>query len=246
MKDKIFGVLQRVGRSFMLPIALLPIAGLLLGIGSSFTNPTTIETYRLSGIIYEGGVLYTILEGIRICAVELEAFIPSTSKRIYEQLGVSDASFENNDFGYVNEYKVTAKPEILFNRIDEKELAKKIEEENREPEPVVEKTPEITIDDFAKIELKVGEVIECHKHPKADKLLVEKVDLGSGDIRQIVSGIAAYYKPEEMIGKKVVVVSNLKEANLRGEKSQGMLLCAEKGDKVELITSTLEKGSKVR
>ncbi len=191
-------------------------------------------------------VLYTILEGIRICAVELEAFIPSTSKRIYEQLGVCDASFENNDFGYVNEYKVTAKPEILFNRIDEKELAKKIEEENREPEPVVEKTPEITIDDFAKIELKVGEVIECHKHPKADKLLVEKVDLGSGDIRQIVSGIAAYYKPEEMIGKKVVVVSNLKEANLRGEKSQGMLLCAEKGDKVELITSTLEKGSKVR
>ena len=191
-------------------------------------------------------VLYTILEGIRICAVELEAFIPSTSKRIYEQLGVSDASFENNDFGYVNEYKVTAKPEILFNRIDEKELAKKIEEENREPEPVVEKTPEITIDDFAKIELKVGEVIECHKHPKADKLLVEKVDLGSGDIRQIVSGIAAYYKPEEMIGKKVVVVSNLKEANLRGEKSQGMLLCAEKGNKVELITSTLEKGSKVR
>ena len=100
--------------------------------------------------------------------------------------------------------------------------------------------------DFAKIEIKVGEVIECHKHPKADKLLVEKVDLGSGDIRQIVSGIAAYYKPEEMIGKKVVVVSNLKEANLRGEKSQGMLLCAEKGDKVELITSTLEKGSKVR
>ena len=191
-------------------------------------------------------VLYTILEGIRICAVELEAFIPSTSKRIYEQLGVNDASFENNDFGYVNEYKVTAKPEILFNRIDEKELAKKIEEENREPEPVIEKTPEITIDDFAKIELKVGEVIECHKHPKADKLLVEKVDLGSGDIRQIVSGIAAYYKPEEMIGKKVVVVSNLKEANLRGEKSQGMLLCAEKGDKVELITSTLEKGSKVR
>ena len=191
-------------------------------------------------------VLYTILEGIRICAVELEAFIPSTSKRIYEQLGVNDASFENNDFGYVNEYKVTAKPEILFNRIDEKELAKKIEEENREPEPVVEKTPEITIDDFAKIELKVGEVIECHKHPKADKLLVEKVDLGSGDIRQIVSGIAAYYKPEEMIGKKVVVVSNLKEANLRGEKSQGMLLCAEKGDKVELITSTLENGSKVR
>ena len=191
-------------------------------------------------------VLYTILEGIRICAVELEAFIPSTSKRIYEQLGVNDASFENNDFGYVNEYKVTAKPEILFNRIDEKELAKKIEEENREPEPVVEKTPEIPIDDFAKIELKVGEVIECHKHPKADKLLVEKVDLGSGDIRQIVSGIAAYYKPEEMIGKKVVVVSNLKEANLRGEKSQGMLLCAEKGDKVELITSTLEKGSKVR
>lgn len=191
-------------------------------------------------------VLYTILEGIRLCAVELEAFIPSTSKRIFEQLGVNDASFDNNSFGYVNEYTVTSKPEILFNRIDEKELAKKIEEENKEPEVVIEKTPEITIDDFAKVELKVGEVLECHKHPKADKLLVEKVDLGNGDIRQIVSGIAAYYKPEEMVGKKVIVVSNLKEANLRGEKSQGMLLCAENGDKVELITSALEKGSKVR
>ncbi|MGN1405323.1 MAG: methionine--tRNA ligase [Erysipelotrichaceae bacterium] len=191
-------------------------------------------------------VLYTILEGIRLCAVELEAFIPSTSKRIFEQLGVNDASFDNNSFGYVNEYTVTSKPEILFNRIDEKELAKKIEEENKEPEVVIEKTPEITIDDFAKVELKVGEVLECHKHPKADKLLVEKVDLGNGDIRQIVSGIAAYYRPEEMVGKKVIVVSNLKEANLRGEKSQGMLLCAENGDKVELITSALEKGSKVR
>lgn len=192
-------------------------------------------------------VLYTILEGIRLCTIELEAFIPSTAKKIYEQIGSHDASFTNNNFGYSDKFTVTAKPEILFNRIDEKELAKKIEEENKEVEaPVEEKLPEITIDDFAKIDLTVGEVKSCHKHPKADRLLVETVDLGNGDVRQIVSGIADHYSPEEMVGKKVIVVSNLKEANLRGEKSQGMLLCAEKGKDVELLTSTLPIGSKVR
>ena len=192
-------------------------------------------------------VLYTILEGIRLCTIELEAFIPSTAKKIYEQIGSLDTSFANNKFGYSGKFTVTAKPEILFNRIDEKELAKKIEEENKEAEtPTEEKLPEIAIDDFAKIELIVGEVKACRKHPKADRLLVETVDLGNGDVRQIVSGIADYYSPEEMVGKKVIVVSNLKEANLRDEKSQGMLLCAEKGKDVELLSSTLPVGSKVR
>lgn len=192
-------------------------------------------------------VLYTILEGIRICAIELEAFIPSTSQNIYQQINSPCASFENNEFGYMDSYKVTDKPEILFNRIDEKELAKKIEEENKESEPVVsQKLPEITIDDFGKIELTVGEIKACRKHPKADRLLVETVDLGNGDIRQIVTGVADHYSAKEMVGKKVIVVSNLKEANLRGEKSQGMLLCAENGKDVELLTSTLPVGSKIK
>ena len=195
-------------------------------------------------------VLYTILEGIRLCAIELEAFIPSTVAKIYEQLGTKDANFTNNQFGYVNEYKVIEKPEILFARIDEKELAAKLEadekaaEEEAKAKEVV--TNEITFDDFAKIELVVGEVKESKKHEKADKLLVSKIDLGNGDVRQIVSGIANVIKPEDFVGKKVIVVKNLKPANLRGEKSEGMILCSENGDKVEILTSELPIGSKVR
>ena len=111
---------------------------------------------------------------------------------------------------------------------------------------VSQKLPEITIDDFGKIELTVGEIKACRKHPKADRLLVETVDLGNGDIRQIVTGVADHYSAKELVGKKVIVVSNLKEANLRGEKSQGMLLCAENGKDVELLTSTLPVGSKIK
>ena len=192
-------------------------------------------------------VLYTILDGIRITALELEAFIPSTVKKIYEQLGIEGTSFENNKFGYVDEYKVTDTPEILFARIDEKELEKKIAEEEKANEEVKpETTNEISFDDFAKVELVVGEVKESKKHEKADKLLVSKIDLGNGDVRQIVSGIANIITPEEFVGKKVIVVKNLKPANLRGEKSEGMILCSENGDKVEILTSSLPVGSKVR
>ena len=196
-------------------------------------------------------VLYTILEGIRLCAIELECFIPSTSHKIYDQLGTKNHTFENNTFGFETEYKVTEKPEILFVRIDEKALAEKLEAEEKAAEEAAKakeepKKAECTVDDFGKIEFVVGEVIESKKHEKADKLLVSKIDLGNGDVRQIVSGIANVIKPEDFVGKKVIVIKNLKPAMLRGEKSEGMILCAENEGKVDILTSNLPKGSKVR
>ncbi len=183
-------------------------------------------------------VLYVILDGIRLCAIELEAFIPATSKKIYEQINVNDASFENNTIGYVESYQVTEKPEILFARIDEKELKEKLEEKE------IEHLPEINIDDFAKMEMVVGEVLESKKHEKADKLLVSKVDIG-GEVRQIVSGIAEHVDPKEFVGKKVVVLANLKPVKIRGVESQGMIICAENEGKIEVVTSSLPAGSKL-
>lgn len=183
-------------------------------------------------------VLYVILDGIRLCAIELEAFIPATSKKIYEQINVNDASFENNTIGYVESYQVTEKPEILFARIDEKELKEKLEEKE------IEHLPEISIDDFAKMEMVVGEVLESKKHEKADKLLVSKIDIG-GEVRQIVSGIAEHVDPKEFVGKKVVVLANLKPVKIRGVESQGMIICAENEGKIEVITSSLPAGSKL-
>lgn len=183
-------------------------------------------------------VLYVILDGIRLCAIELEAFIPATSKKIYEQINVNDASFENNTIGYVESYQVTEKPEILFARIDEKELKEKLEAKE------IEHLPEISIDDFAKMEMVVGEVLESKKHEKADKLLVSKVDIG-GEVRQIVSGIAEHVDPKEFVGKKVVVLVNLKPVKIRGVESQGMIICAENDGKIEVVTSSLPAGSKL-
>ena len=183
-------------------------------------------------------VLYVILDGIRLCAIELEAFIPATSKKIYEQINVNDASFENNTIGYVESYQVTEKPEILFARIDEKELKEKLEAKE------IEHLPEISIEDFAKMEMVVGEVLESKKHEKADKLLVSKVDIG-GEVRQIVSGIAEHVDPNEFVGKKVVVLANLKPVKIRGVESQGMIICAENEGKIEVVTSSLPAGSKL-
>ncbi len=188
-------------------------------------------------------VLYVILEGIRLCAIELEAFIPSTSKKIYEQLNVSDASFDNNTVGFIENYKVTEKPEILFARIDEKELKEKLEAQELENE--VKHLPEISIDDFSKVEMLVGEVLESRKHEKADNLLVSKIDIGNGEIRQIVSGIAKHVDPKSFVGKKVIVVANLKPVKIRGVESQGMIVCGENQDKIEVISSKLPNGSKL-
>ncbi len=180
-------------------------------------------------------VLYYLMEGITIGASLLEPFMPDTSKKILEQINTEARDFNDmEEFGkYPSPNKVTEKPEILFVRMDIKEVmeqVKKIQEAQRaefvgEQYPEVEKKPEITMEDFDKIQIQVGEVIRCEPVPKAKKLLVSQIKIGS-ETRQIVSGIANYYKPEEMIGKKVAVITNLKPCKLCGVESQGMILAA--------------------
>ena len=188
-------------------------------------------------------VLYTILEGVRMCAIQLEAFIPATTKRILDQLGVENGGFDQLSFGLSADFKVTDKPEILFARIDEAELKARLEAEET---PKIEHLPNISFDDFSKTEMMVGEILECRKHPKADKLLISQIDFG-GEVRQIVSGIAQFYKPEELKGRKVVAVLNLEPRKIRGEESMGMLLCAEdKEGRIEVLQSELPAGSKIR
>ena len=194
-------------------------------------------------------VLYTILEGVRICAINLRAFIPETSDKIFAQLNSELNDFESIEFGTSASFKVCEKPTILFTRIDEEALKAKLEEENQAPK--VEHLEEVSIDDFSKLELVVGEVKECKKHPKADRLLVSQVDIGHGEIRQIVSGIADYYKVEDMLKRKVIVVANLKPIKLKGENSCGMLLTSEYVDEngqisIELLTSSLPNGSRIK
>ena len=186
-------------------------------------------------------VLYVILEGIRMCAIELSPFIPSTSKKIFEQLNVKAS---NNDlaFGSQKGFEVTANPTILFERIDIEELKKKLEED----EPMVEHKPQIEFSDFEKLEMVVGEVKTCEKHPDADKILVFNIDFGS-EQRQILSGVAEFYKPEELVGKKVVAVLNLKPRKIRGIESCGMLLSyvntVDGKETVKLIMSDMPVGS---
>ena len=192
-------------------------------------------------------VLYILLDIIRVAAILLEAFIPSTSAKIYEGLGIKDTSFDALSFGKHEVYEVS-EPLKLFQRIDFEEIKKHIEAKEEKAKETAakeekvatfEKAPEITIDDFGKIQLVVGRIIEAKKHPKADKLLVFKVDLGS-EVRQIVSGIAKFYKPEDLIGKKVAVVANLAPVKLRGELSEGMLLCASNSDDSQLELLNIE------
>ena len=186
-------------------------------------------------------VLYNLLESIRISAIMLEPIMPSTAEKIYTGLNTKLTEFVNLEFGANSSYNVGT-CEVLFKRLDVKEVMDIVEAKEKAkeaPKAVAEEAPskpEITIDDFDKIDLGVGKIIEANKHPKADKLLVFKVDLG-GEVRQIVSGIAKFYNPDDLIGYKVVVVKNLKPIKLRGEESHGMLLCASDKDdnKLELI-----------
>ena len=160
-------------------------------------------------------MIQSISEGARL----LESFMPSTSKKILEQLGNGH---------------VTEKPEILFQRMDLEEVMKKVEElhpkveEKKEEEEGIdiEAKPEITFEDFEKMQFQVGEIISCEAVKKSKKLLCSQVKIGS-QVKQIVSGIKAHYTPEEMVGKKVMVLVNLKPAKLAGVLSEGMLLCAE-------------------
>ncbi|MDD2189800.1 MAG: methionine--tRNA ligase [Eubacteriales bacterium] len=196
-------------------------------------------------------VLHNLAEAIRIVSVLIYPFMHTTSKEIRKQLGIwyADAVWEDaSTFEMMGGEKVK-KGEAIFPRLDvEKELealeALKGEQDEPEAAPTVFK-PEITIDDFEKIDLKVGEILECKKHPKADKLLVSRVKIGT-DTRQIVSGVAKFYSPEEMVGKKVIVVANLKPINLRGEESKGMILFADNGEKLAFVTTDAEEGNDVK
>ena len=210
-------------------------------------------------------VLYNLLDAIRIFATLLKPFIPSSCVKIAEQIGAteSDLTWDNaNKSGVLKNNVTVKKGETLFPRIDmqkeleeirkqdeekkarlAKEEAKK-QKENKANEPA----GIISIDDFAKLELKVCQIKSCEKHPKADKLLILKAFDGERE-RQIVSGIAKWYKPEDLVGKKVIVVSNLKPAKLRGELSEGMILAADKSSdeaSVIFVDESIPSGAKIR
>ena len=205
-------------------------------------------------------VLYNLVESITVGANLLTPYMPETSERMLYPANpkAGERDFDDLDkFGLrENDIKVTEKPEILFARLDLEEVMKEVEKIQEAQKkaagikdyPKVEKKPEITIDDFDKIQIQVGEVIKCEPVKKAKKLLVSQIRIGD-EVRQIVSGIAAYYKPEEMVGKKVAVITNLKPCKLCGVESQGMILAAA-DDENNLSVLTVDKdiieGSEIR
>ena len=215
-------------------------------------------------------VLYNLTEGIMMGASLLEPFMPATAVKIAAQLNTELYPFESlKEFGkYPSGNKVTEKPEILFARLDMKEVLEKAEQlfaarkaeaeqenngkdgkEEEVPETVVdiETKPEITYDEFAKMQFQVGEIIACEAVPKSKKLLCSKVRIGS-QVKQIVSGIKQHYSAEEMVGKKVMVLVNLKPATLAGVLSEGMLLCAEDAEgNLALLTpeKTMPSGAEI-
>ena len=212
-------------------------------------------------------VLYNLVEGICIGAELLQPFMPETTERILAQLVTTPRGLSALDsFGnYPSGNRVTEKPEILFARLDMKEVLSKVEtlqeeraekaskaeaakesgareakaEPDQEGTMAQEKKPEISYDDFAKLEFRVGEIIACEEVKKSRKLLCSKVKIGN-EVRQILSGIKSSYSPEEMVGKKVMVITNLKPAKLAGMMSEGMILCAE-GDEGQIVLMTPEK-----
>ncbi len=205
-------------------------------------------------------VLYNLLECIRISAVLLSSYMPETAEKILEELSTSERDANSlKEFGMLEcGHTVEGKPEILFARIDAKEFMETLEADRKKEEKAAKKADkkeakkeeapveQIGIEDFTKVELKVGTIISAEKHPKADRLLVEQIDLGE-ETRQIVSGIAASFSPEEVVGKKVIVVTNLKPVKLRGVESQGMILCASNADDLDIVTivKDLPNGTKV-
>ena len=204
-------------------------------------------------------VLYNLVESISIGATLLESFMPETAERILNQLNAKKREYDQlSTFGiYENGTRVTEKPEILFARLDMEEVLAKVAKLHPpvEKEPVneadrdnnsemeagidIEPKEEITYENFAKMQFQVGEIIACEEVPKSKKLLCSQVRIGS-QIKQIVSGIKAHYSAEEMVGKKVMVLVNLKPAKLAGVLSEGMLLCAE-DEKGELALMVPEK-----
>jgi methionyl-tRNA synthetase len=200
-------------------------------------------------------VLYNLLESIRFAAVMLEPYLPETSSKIFSQINSNVNTWESlKEFNGIKVGDKVGQTEIIFNRIDAKkkleELSSKTEEkkemenikqeqnEIEEKEKKKDEKDEITIDDFGKLDLRLAEITSCEKHPDADRLLVLQLKVGE-EKRQVVSGIAKWYAPEDLVGKKVVMVYNLAPVELRGVLSQGMVLAATKGKKLTLV-STLE------
>lgn len=212
-------------------------------------------------------VLYNLVEGISIGAGLLEPFMPETTQRIMKQLNSAVRDFESTKtFGvYPSGTKVTETPEILFARLDQKEIDEKVAalaaqqmaeagaqqetENDTDVTNCIDAAPkaEITYEDFTKMQFQVGEILSCEAVPKSRKLLCSQVKIGS-QVKQIVSGIKAFYSPEEMVGKKVMVLVNLKPAKLAGVLSEGMLLCAEDADgNLALMTpeKTMPSGAEI-
>jgi len=206
-----------------------------------------------------GTVLYNLLESIRVAAVLLESFLPNTAKSIYRQINTDATDFESlTSFDGIKPGDTVGEAEILFARIDkekkikeidgiiEKRAAAKAQKTEAAPAPQDGDKAGISIDDFAKVDLRVGKVTACEKVEKADKLLRLTVEIG-GESRTIVSGIAKWYAPDEIVGRNVIVVANLKPAKLRGIESRGMILAADAGDGVRVIfADDVPDGSKVR
>ena len=206
-------------------------------------------------------VIYNLLESIRIISGLIKPFMKETSLRINEQIGYSDYSYEDlTKFGLLKVGTKVCKGKNLFDRLDvdkeleiiiqkNSELIELRKKKNSGADEVKEEVREnklITIDDFAKVELKVGKILECQPHPKADRLLVFKIDIGD-EVRTIVSGIRKYYSETDLIGKKVIVVTNLKPVNLRGVESNGMILAASDDENLSVLTvlNDVKEGSEV-
>ncbi len=209
------------------------------------------------------GIMYTLAEGLRIISVLIAPCMPSTPQLLYKQLGIEDKALtvwdSTHTFGLLPKEVCVAKGDVIFPRIDVKAELKEIEKAAKKAEKAEKKadkkaenkeekqvSSEIGIEDFAKVNMKVGKVLECKKVEKSDKLLCSQIKIGD-EVRQIVSGIAKYYTPEDMVGRKVVVVTNLKPVKLRGVLSQGMILAAEKDGRLCLVTVSddLEDGADI-
>jgi len=202
-------------------------------------------------------VLYNLLESIRVASVLLEAFIPKTAEAIQQQINAKEITFESlRTFDGTVAFDKINEPSPLFARMDlEKKLAsieaaleakKELVEdaESLDEEATDDGVGILSFDEFLKVKMKVGQIIEVKDHPNADKLYLLKVDIGS-EVRQVVAGLKKYYSPDALLDKKVVIVANLEPAKLRGEVSEGMLLAAERNDKVKLLTVDIENGAEI-
>lgn len=198
-------------------------------------------------------VLYNLIESIRIISVLIQPFLIHTSRSIWNQINVNEGDATAWDtsveFGIYQPGTIVKKGEALFPRIDIKVELEALEALARENNAAPKITyapikPEITIDDFSKVDLRVAKIIACKAHPNADKLLILSLKVGDEE-RQVVSGIAKHFNPDELIGKEVIIVANLKPVKLRGELSQGMILAATSGEKLALVSAEIEDGSSV-